>query len=61
VVGGTGCADHARAARHAELDGGAADLAGSAVDEQPAPGPDGECVQGARGRLSCPCDRDCLC
>ena len=27
VVGGTGCADHARAARHAELDGGSADLA----------------------------------
>jgi hypothetical protein len=40
-----------RAARHGELDGGAADPAGGAVDEQRAPGPDAERVQGPRGRL----------
>jgi hypothetical protein len=51
MVGGTGGADHARAARHGELDGGAADPTGGAVDEQRAPGPDAERVQAARGRL----------
>jgi hypothetical protein len=40
-----------RAPRHCELNGGAADSAGGAVDEQRAPGPDAERVQGARGRL----------
>jgi hypothetical protein len=51
VIGGTGGADHAHATRHGELDGGAADPAGGAVDEQHAPSPDAERVQGAGGRL----------
>jgi hypothetical protein len=51
VVDRTCGADHARATRHGELDGGAADPAGGAVDEQRAPGPGAERVQGGRGRL----------
>ena len=51
MVDGTGGADHAGAARHGELDGGAADPACGAVDEQRAPSPDAERVQAARGRL----------
>ena len=51
VVGRTGGADHARAARHGELDRGAADASGGAVDEQRAAAPDAELVERARGRL----------
>ena len=51
VVGGTGGADHARAAHHGELNRGAADASGGAVDEQRAAAPDAELVKRPRGRL----------
>src|ERR1700723_1003698 len=51
VVCRTGGADHACAAYHGELDGGAADASGGAVDEQRAAAPDAELVKRARGRL----------
>ena len=47
----TGGADHARAAHHGELNRGAADASGGAVDEQRAAAPDAELVKRARGRL----------
>jgi hypothetical protein len=51
VISRTRGADHARAARHGELNRGAADGSGGAVDEQRAAPPDTELVKGARGRL----------
>ncbi len=51
VVRRAGGADHARAARHGELDRGAANAAGGAADEQRAAAPGAELVKGARGRL----------
>jgi hypothetical protein len=51
VVGRTGGADHARAAHHGELNRGAADASGGAVDEQRAAVSDAELVERARGRL----------
>ena len=51
VVGRTGGADHARAARHGQLNRGAADAAGGAVDEQRAADPHAELVKRPRGRL----------
>jgi hypothetical protein len=44
-------ADHARAAHYSELNRGAADASGGAVDEQRATAPDAELVKRARGRL----------
>ena len=51
VVRRAGGADHAHTARHGELNRGAADAAGGAVDEQRAAAPDAELVERARGRL----------
>ena len=51
MVGGTGGADHARAAGDGELNGGAADPACGAVDEQSDSTTDAELVQAARGRF----------
>src|ERR1700678_952949 len=51
VVGRTGGADHARTAHHGELNRGAADASGGAVDEQRAAAPDAELVKRAPGRL----------
>jgi hypothetical protein len=53
VVGGTSGADHARAAGHGELNGGAADSTRSAVDEQSDSKTDAELVQTARGCFEC--------
>src|SRR3984957_20217258 len=53
LVGSTGGADHARAARGGELDGRAADPAGGAVDEQRASAFYPQLVDRARGRLEC--------
>jgi hypothetical protein len=51
VVGQTGGADHARAARHGQLNRSAADAPGGAVDEQRAAAPHVELVKRPRGRL----------
>ena len=51
MVRRTGGAAHARAAHHGELNRGAADASGGAVDEQRAAAPDAELVERARGRL----------
>ena len=51
VVPGAGGADDARTAGDGQLDGGAADAPGRAVDEEGDPGADAELVQAARGGL----------
>ena len=51
MIGGTGSADHVRTPHHGELNRGAADGSGGAVDEQRAAAPDTELVERARGRL----------
>ena len=51
MVGRTGGADHAPTAHHGELNRGAADASGGAVDEQRATAPGAELVERARGRL----------
>jgi hypothetical protein len=47
----TGGPDHARTANHGELNRGAADASGGAVDEQRAAAPDAELAERAHGRL----------
>jgi hypothetical protein len=59
VAGRTGGADHAGAAPHGELNRGAADAPGGAVDQQRAAVPDTELVKGARGRLDGGRQRGC--